>query len=69
MLLGMIGPGYEFLFVEVGMNGRNFDRGNWSRNPLKATLEDNTINLTQPSKLPGRIKDISYVCVGKHLRN
>ena len=30
ILLAMVGPEYEFLFVNVGMNGRNSDRGNWS---------------------------------------
>ena len=30
ILMGMIGPEYEFLFADVGMNGRNSDGGNWS---------------------------------------
>ena len=38
ILMGMIGPEYEFLFVDVGMNGRNSDGGNWSQSPLKSAL-------------------------------
>ena len=30
ILLAMVGPENEFLFVNVGMNGRNSDRVNWS---------------------------------------
>ena len=37
ILLAMVGPEYEFLFV-VGMNGRNSDGGNWSQRRLKNSL-------------------------------
>lgn len=30
ILLAVIRPKYEFLLADVGMNGRNSDRGNWS---------------------------------------
>ena len=30
ILLAMVGPECEFLFLDVGMNGRNSDGGNWS---------------------------------------
>ena len=39
ILLAMVGPEYEFLFVDVGMNGRNCDGGNWSQSRLKNGLE------------------------------
>ena len=35
--MGMIGPEYEFLFADVGMNGRNSD-SNWSQSPLSLPL-------------------------------
>ena len=38
VLIGMIGPEYEFLFADVGMNGRNSDGGNWSQSSLKLPL-------------------------------
>ena len=31
ILLGMIGPEYEFLYADVGINGRNSDEGNQSQ--------------------------------------
>ena len=41
----MVGPEYELLFVDVGMNGRNSDGENWSQSRLKNGLEKNTLNL------------------------
>ena len=52
-LLAMVEPEYEFLFVDVGMNGRNSDGGNWSQSHLKNGLEKNTLNLSDPTPLPG----------------
>ena len=56
ILVGMISPEYEFLFGDVGMNGRNSDGGNWSKNPLKNASEINALNLPEPRTFPGRIK-------------
>ena len=39
ILLAMVGPEYEFLFVDVGINGRNSDGGNSSQSHLKNGLE------------------------------
>ena len=60
----MVGPEYEFLFVDVGMNGRNSDGGNWSQTRLKNGLEKNTLNLPDPAPLPGRNYPLPYVCTG-----
>ena len=49
----MVVPEYEFLFVDVGMNGRNSDRGNWSQSHLKNGLEKSTLNLPDSAPLPG----------------
>ena len=54
ILLAMVGPEYEFLYVGVGMNGRNSDGGKWSQSCLKNGLEENTLNLLDPTPLPGR---------------
>ncbi len=64
ILTGMIGPEYEFLFTDVGMNGRNSDGGNWSQSPLKLALESGTLNLLDPTPLPVRLKRVPYVCTG-----
>ena len=53
ILLAMVGPEYEFLFVDVRMNGRNSDGGNWSQSCLKNGLEKNTLNLPDPTPLHG----------------
>ena len=58
----MVGPEYEFLFVDVGMNGRNSDGGNWSQSRLRNGLEKNTLNLPDPA--PGRNYPLPYVCTG-----
>ena len=50
ILLTVVGPEYEFLYAEVGINGRNSDGGAWAQSPLKMALEDGM--------------DIPYVLVG-----
>ena len=46
------------------MNGRNSDGGNWSQSRLKNGLEKNTLNLPDPTPLPGRNYPLPYVCTG-----
>ena len=60
----MVGPEYEFLYVDVGRNGRNSDGGIWSRCPLKNALEKNALNIPEPRALPGRLNKTPYVCTG-----
>lgn len=38
ILMAVVGPEYEFLNVDVGMNGRMSDGGNWSRNSFRNAL-------------------------------
>ena len=64
ILLAMIGPEYEFPFVDVGVNGRNSDGGVWSKCALKDALGKNTLNIPRPTNLPGRKDLISYICTG-----
>ena len=58
----MIGPEKEFLFADVGMNGRNSHGGNLSQDPLKITLENNSLNF--PNLLPYQTKKFSFICTG-----
>ena len=53
ILLAIVGTEYELLFVNVGVNSRNSDGGNWSQSRLKNGLEKNTLNLRDPAPLPG----------------
>ena len=64
VLLAMIGPEYEFLYADVGINGRNSDGGIWGRCPLKKALEENLLNIPEPKQLPDRIVKTPYVCTG-----
>ena len=41
ILVAVVGSEYEFLFADVGMNGRKSDGSNWSRSPMKKALEEN----------------------------
>ena len=60
----MIGLEYEFLYVDVGINGRNSDGGIWSRCPLKDALKKNELNIPKPKPLPARLDNTPYVFTG-----
>ena len=60
----MVGPEYEFLYVDVGINGRNSNGWIWSRCPLKNAPEKNALNIPEPRLLPGRLNKTPYVCTG-----
>ena len=47
ILLGMIGPEYQYVFADVRMNGKNSDGINWSPSPFKISLENNSLNLPE----------------------
>ena len=64
ILMGMIGSDDEFFFAIVEMNGRNFDGSNWFQSPLKLALESGSLNLPDPTPLPGRSKSVPYLCTG-----
>ena len=54
ILLAMIGPEYKFLYVDVGVNGRNSDGGVWRKHAFKNALEQNTLNVPTPTVIPCR---------------
>ena len=64
LLMAVVGPEYQFLFADVGMNGRNSDGGKWSQSPMKKALENGTLNLPKSKSLSADSRDIPYVCVG-----
>ena len=63
-LMAVVCPEYEFLFVDVGMNGRDSDGGNWSGRLMKEALEENSLDLPKATPLLGRNIDMPYVLVG-----
>ena len=64
ILMAVIGPEYEFLFAEVGMNGRNSDGGAWAQSKLKKALDDNKLDIPKPAPLCDGSDNIPYVLVG-----
>ena len=62
ILFAIVSPEYEFLFADVGMNGRNSDGGNWSQVFLNNGFETNTLNLLNPIPLASCKNPIPYVC-------
>ena len=64
ILLTMIGPEKEFLYVDVGANGRSSDVGVWIKCAFKNVLRRNTLNVPTPTVLAGRNIQVAYVCTG-----
>ena len=64
VLLALVGPEYEFLYAEAGVNGRNSDGGIWDQCKLKKALENGTLNIPCPQNLPGRANDVPFVITG-----
>ena len=64
ILMAVVGPEYQFLFADVGMNGRNSDGGNWLQSPMRKALEKNTLSLPKPKPLHENRKETPFVWVG-----
>ena len=62
--MAVVGQKYQFLYAELGMNGRNSDEGSRAQSLLRKALENNTLNLPKPTPLSGDLDDIPFVCVG-----
>ena len=60
ILLAIIGPNYEYLWADMGTNGRAPDGGIWQRSNMKKSLETNELCLPPPKPLPGRINTICF---------
>eukprot|EP00794_Sanderia_malayensis_P001533 gene1533-1696_t len=67
--MALVGPEYEFLYIEVGANGRNSNGGIWDQSKLKAALENETLNLPDAQKLPGRSYKMPSVTQYKREKN
>ena len=64
VLMALVGPEYEFLYVEVGANGRNSDGGIWDQSKLKEGIEKQTLSLPPAQALPGRDIELPFVITG-----
>ncbi|XP_071480101.1 uncharacterized protein [Diadema antillarum] len=53
VLLGLVGPDYKFLYVDVGTNGRMSDGGVFAQSSLCRALNANLLNIPDAATLPG----------------
>lgn len=63
ILLAMIEPEYEFLYVHIGFNDYIPHRGVWSKCASKNASEQNTLIVQVPTVLPGRNVSVLYVYI------
>lgn len=66
VLLAIVSANYEFLFVDVGGQGRMSDGGSWRECEFRVALEDGRIKLPEPQALPGGDPEekVPFVLVG-----
>ena len=61
--MAIAGPEYEYLYADVGSNGRVNDSGIWHKTSLLQGIQDESVKLPNDEKLPnGEI--IPYVFLG-----
>ena len=63
MLLAIAGPDYQWLFANVGTNGRMNDSGIWNKSSLRRAIENREIGLSEPRALPC-LEKIPFVILG-----
>lgn len=64
VLLALVDADYNFLYADVGCQGRISDGGVFRNTSLFQKLEQDTLNIPHPNNLPGRNKPTPYVFVG-----
>lgn len=63
VLMALVDADYNFLYADVGCQGRISDGGVFKNMSLYKKLEANTLKLPPPKNLPGRDKNVPYVFV------
>ena len=63
-MMALVDANYEFLYLDVGGEGRQSDGGIWRQCTLKDNLEKKTLPLPTPRKLPGSEAVTEMVFVG-----
>ena len=62
--MALVNANYEFLYVDVGANGRVSDGGVWANFSLCCRLEEGTAGLPEDDQIRGSQKILPYVFVG-----
>lgn len=61
VLFALVDADYNFLFANIGCQGRISDGGVFKSSSLWKRLERNKLNIPEPERLPGRQKLVPYV--------
>ena len=64
ILLALVNANYEFIYADVGTNGRASDAGVWNQCDLKASLEAKTLGIPPPNILPNSLRCLPFVILG-----
>ena len=64
ILMAVVGPKYQLLYTEVGMNGKNSEGGAYAQSPLRKTLKNNILNLPKLMPLSSDLEYFVFVSVG-----
>lgn len=64
VLMAIAGPNYECLYADIGANGRCSDGGIWGNSRMSKCVEDNTLNIPAPRKLPNSDIATPFVFLG-----
>ena len=63
VLLALVNANYEFMYVDVGSNGRVSDGGIFRNSSLFASLQDKSLNIPPPDTLIAGLPPFPYVIV------
>lgn len=64
VLMAVVDAHYEFIYVDVGANGRVSDSGVWGNTTLCSRLEEGAAGIPEDELLPGSHRTLPYVFVG-----
>lgn len=64
VLFAVVDGTFNFMYVNVGCQGRISDGGVFSHTQFKEALDNGTLDLPHPTALPGRDKPVPYTFVG-----
>ena len=63
VLMAVAGPDHEYMYADVGNNGRVSDGGVWNKCSLSQAIDDGTISLPPPKCLPFGRTEVPHVFV------
>ncbi|XP_052744424.1 uncharacterized protein LOC112053545 [Bicyclus anynana] len=64
VLLALVDSNYNFIFTEIGSQGRISDGGVFRNSKLWRRISSNNLNFPMPRPLPGSTREVPYVFLG-----